>query len=97
MEHPLPNNWPYIRFTMVIIVMGSHIIYNFRVTPGAAYHLDNEPSINMFPARTQGPVTLDYFANEEKEVKVIITQQEDETKIVETHTYLNFKKGILTY
>ncbi len=76
---------------------GSHIIYNFRVTPGAAHHLDNEPSINMFPARTQGPVTLDYFANEEKEVKVVITQQEDETKVVETHTYLNFKKGTLTY
>jgi hypothetical protein len=76
---------------------GSHIIYNFKVQPGAIYHLDNEPSINMFPARTDGPVTLDYFANDEKDVKVIITQQEDETKIVETHTYLNFKKGIFTY
>ncbi|MCK0133206.1 peptide-N-glycosidase F-related protein [Arenibacter sp. S6351L] len=76
---------------------GSHIIYNFRVKPGVAYHLDNEPSINMFPARTEGPVTLDYFANDEKDVEVIITQQEDETKIVETHTYLNFKRGILTY
>eukprot|EP01089_Gocevia_fonbrunei_P014018 TRINITY_DN3743_c0_g2_i1.p1 TRINITY_DN3743_c0_g2~~TRINITY_DN3743_c0_g2_i1.p1 ORF type:complete len:423 (-),score=69.78 TRINITY_DN3743_c0_g2_i1:5518-6786(-) len=76
---------------------GSHIMYNFRVEPGVTYHLDNEPSINMFPARTEGPVTLDYFANDEKNVEVIITQQEDETKIVETHTYLNFKKGIFTY
>ncbi len=76
---------------------GSHIIYNFRVKPGVGYHLDNEPSINMFPARTQGPVTLDYFANHEKDVQVIITQQEDESKIVETHTYLGFKKGIFTY
>jgi hypothetical protein len=76
---------------------GSSIIYNFRVKPGAAYHLDNEPSINMFPARTEGPVTLEYFANDEKNVEVVITQQEDETKIVETHTYLNFKKGTFTY
>ena len=76
---------------------GSHIIYNFRVKPGANYHLDNEPSITMFPARTEGPVTLDYFANDPKDVEIIITQQEDESKIVETHTYLNFKKGTFTY
>ena len=30
-------------------------------------------------------------------MEVIITQQEDETKIVETNAYLNFKKGIFTY
>jgi hypothetical protein len=76
---------------------GSSIIYNFRVKSGAAYHLDNEPSITVFPARTEGPVTLDYFANDPKNVEVIITQQEDETKIVETHTYLNFRKGVFTY
>tara|TARA_R110002049_G_scaffold143133_1_gene305115 strand:- start:4366 stop:6276 length:1911 start_codon:yes stop_codon:yes gene_type:complete len=76
---------------------GSHIIYNFRVKPGANYHLDNEPSITMFPARSEGPVTLDYFANDPKDVEIIITQQEDESKIVETHTYLNFKKGTFTY
>lgn len=76
---------------------GSHIIYNFRVKPGAKYHLDNEPSITMFPARTEGPVTLDYFANDPKDVEIIITQQEDESKIVETHTYLNFRKGTFTY
>tara|TARA_R110000868_G_scaffold340552_1_gene601221 strand:- start:9886 stop:11796 length:1911 start_codon:yes stop_codon:yes gene_type:complete len=76
---------------------GSHIIYNFRVKPGANYHLDNEPSITMFPARSEGPVTLDYFANDPKDVEIIITQQEDESKIVETHTYLNFRKGTFTY
>jgi hypothetical protein len=76
---------------------GSSIIFNFRVKSGAAYHLDNEPSITVFPARTEGPVTLDYFANDPKNVEVIITQQEDETKIVETHTYLNFRKGVFTY
>ena len=76
---------------------GSHIIYNFRVKPRANYHLDNEPSITMFPARTEGPVTLDYFANDPKDVEIIITQQEDESKIVETHTYLNFRKGTFTY
>jgi len=29
----------------------------------------------MFPARTDGPVTLDYFANYPKDVEIIITQQ----------------------
>lgn len=76
---------------------GSNIIYNFRVKPDTRYHLDNEPSITLFPARTEGPVTLDYFANDPKDVEVIITQQEDETKIVETHTYLNLGKGTFTY
>ena len=76
---------------------GSHIIYNFRVEPNATYHLDNEPSVTMFPARTDGPVTLDYFSNEKKQVEVIITQQEDESKIVETHSYSELDKGTFTY
>ncbi|NNG10577.1 MAG: peptide-N-glycosidase [Arenibacter sp.] len=76
---------------------GSHIVYNFRVMPNAAYHLDNEPSITMFPSRTKGPITVDYFANEPKDITVIIAQQEDETKIVETHTYKAFTKGAFTY
>ncbi|MCM4150465.1 peptide-N-glycosidase [Arenibacter sp. N53] len=76
---------------------GSNIIYNFNVKPEASYHLDNEPSITVFPARTEGPITLDYFANDTKDVEVIITQQEDENIIVETHSYLNFRKGTLSF
>lgn len=40
---------------------------------------------------------MDYFANEPKDITVIIAQQEDETKIVETHTYKAFTKGAFTY
>ncbi|SHI65006.1 Peptide-N-glycosidase F, C terminal [Arenibacter nanhaiticus] len=76
---------------------GSHIRYDFRVKPTAEYHLDNIPSITMFPSRTEGPIILDYFANDAKDVQVIITQQEDESKIVENHSYIGFQKGILTY
>ncbi len=76
---------------------GSHIIYNFRVEPSVPYHLDNAPSVTMFPARTDGPVTLDYFANEAKEVTVTISQQEDESKVMETHLYSTLDKGTFTY
>jgi len=34
----------------------------------------------MFSARTDGPGNLDYFANDPKDVEIIITQQEDESK-----------------
>jgi len=76
---------------------GSHIIYNFRVDPGQNYFLDNQPSVSMFPARTDGPVTLDYFSNIPKKVEVIIAQQDDESQIAETHTYLNLDKGTFIY
>lgn len=76
---------------------GNHIIYNFRVEPNIPHHLDNTPSVTMFPARTDGPVTLDYFSNEPKQVEVIITQQEDESQIMETHSYGSLDRGTFIY
>lgn len=76
---------------------GSHIIYNFRVDPEQNYFLDNKPAISMFPARTDGPVTLHYFSNIPKKVEVVIVQQDDESQIAEMHTYLNLDKGTFTY
>ncbi|MBD0831159.1 peptide-N-glycosidase F-related protein [Aestuariibaculum sediminum] len=76
---------------------GSHINYNFSVQPDMLYELDNEPSVGVFPARTQGPITLDYFCNTPANVKVLIVDQEDETKVFEAHNYMNFSKGTLTY
>ena len=76
---------------------GSHLIYNFSVQPDMTYDLDNTPSITMFPSRTAGPITLDYFSNNLANVKVQIVDQEDETKVYQEHLYANFKKGTLNY
>ncbi|MBC9796738.1 peptide-N-glycosidase F-related protein [Sinomicrobium weinanense] len=76
---------------------GSSIIYNFAVKKGIPYHTDPAPSITVFPARTDGPVTLDYFANEAEEVKVIITEQENEDHILEEHHYTGLRRGSFTY
>ncbi len=76
---------------------GSHISYNFAVRNDMPYLLDNTPSIAVFPARTDGPITLDYFCNIPADIKVLIVDQEDESKILEQHNYYNFSKGPLNF
>jgi hypothetical protein len=76
---------------------GSEINYNFTVHSGLEYDLDNNPSIAVFPARTEGPVSLDYFCNLPGKLTVLIVEQEDETKIKEEHIYLDFSKGTLSF
>lgn len=76
---------------------GSHINYHFAVRNDMSYSLDDEPSMAVFPARTNGPITLDYFSNNPAEVKVLIVDQGDESKVLEEHTYHNFSKGPLDY
>ncbi|WP_242134199.1 peptide-N-glycosidase F-related protein [Aestuariivivens marinum] len=76
---------------------GSHINYYFTVRDDIPYELDNKPSIAVFPARTSGPITLDYFSNTSANVKVLIVDQENESKILEEHNYYNFTKGSLDY
>ena len=76
---------------------GNGIQYHFAVHPEADYELDPKASIAMFPSRTDGPLTLDYFSNTAAEVKVIIVAQEDENEIAEEHIYYNFKQGYLNY
>ena len=61
------------------------------------YELDNTPSVGVFPARTNGPITLDYFSNTKGKVKVLLVDQENEDHILESHEYNNFNNGSLTY
>ena len=51
----------------------------------------------MFPSRTPGPITLEYFSNIAATVKVSIVQQENEAVILEEHIYHDFKKGSFIY
>lgn len=76
---------------------GSGILYNFVVRPQADYQLDDKPFISVFPARTDGPIALEYFSNEPKDVKVIFVDENDESKVMEEHTYHHFSSGNLTY
>ncbi len=76
---------------------GSSLWYHFSVQPDITYELDNTPSITMFPSRTAGPITLDYFSNNSANVKVLIVDQEDEAKVYQAHEYKDFKKGALNY
>ena len=76
---------------------GSTVQFNFQTISNAEYELDNEPSITMFPSRTPGPVTLDYFSNFPGNVEVLIVQQENEKVVVEKHEYPNFSRGTFTY
>ncbi|SNY94879.1 peptide-N-glycosidase F-related protein [Flagellimonas pacifica] len=76
---------------------GKNLSLNFVVKSNETYKLNDEPFISMFPSRTKGPLTLDYFSNAEAEVKVLIVDQEDESKIMESHTYHTLKQGLFTY
>ncbi|WP_136468299.1 peptide-N-glycosidase F-related protein [Flagellimonas onchidii] len=76
---------------------GKNLNLNFVVKSKETYKLDDEPFVSMFPSRTKGPLTLDYFNNAEAEVKMLIVDQEDESKILETHVYHNLKQGLFTY
>lgn len=76
---------------------GKNITYNFTVKRTDSYTLDPEPSVNMFGARTDGPVSVDYFSNKKGEVKVIIVQQEDESKVMQEHIYYDLSRGEFNY
>ncbi|MEC3906177.1 peptide-N-glycosidase F-related protein [Tamlana sp. 2201CG12-4] len=76
---------------------GSHINYNFAVRNDMVYRTDHTALVAVFPARTNGPITLDYFCNTPETVKVLIVDQENESKVLEEHSYQNFSKGTLSY
>lgn len=74
---------------------GSFVNYSFEVSgqPDAPPKLN---SIGLYPTRTMGTTTLDYFSNEPAEVEVkIITDPGD--KVVEHHTYNQLRSGQFTY
>jgi hypothetical protein len=77
---------------------GNSITYNFRVTddrrmltPPSA-----EPAIGLFPTRTLGVTTMDYFANAPHEVSVKIVADSG-AAVVQEHEYPALKSGTFTY
>lgn len=76
---------------------GSYIRYSFTIPHDTVYDKTiDEPSIGLFPTRTTGKTTLDYFCNSSHNVLVqIVTDTGSE--VVEEHLYKELKEGIFTY
>jgi hypothetical protein len=77
---------------------GSTIQYAFSVNDNrqewSAVNVD--PYISLYPTRTNGSTTLDYYHGKEEDVTVqIIT--DDGAKLVEEHQYKGIKSGTFTY
>ena len=77
---------------------GNFIHYGFEVTDdesGMAKPV-TEPSVGLFPTRSSGKTTLDYFANEPQKVVVKIVTDPGDT-VVEEHIYNSLKEAALEY
>ncbi|MGN6494607.1 MAG: peptide-N-glycosidase F-related protein [Agriterribacter sp.] len=77
---------------------GSSIYYGFEVTNDTSILTPavTEPAVGVFPTRTKGKTTMDYFGNTAQKVVVkLVTDPGGET--VEEHVYELLKEGIFTY
>ncbi len=77
---------------------GSEIYYGFLVSKDfkpKADTISSIPAIGVFPTRTIGKTTVDYFNNKTMDVLVQITTENG--VIVEEHKYLKLKEGIFNY
>lgn len=77
---------------------GSYMSYAFSVSDDHTQvsPFNVEPSVMVYPTRTTGPTTLNYFHGLPGEVKVqIIT--DDGAILIEDHLYKNLKAGTFTY
>ncbi len=77
---------------------GSSIRYGFRVTEDRRIVAPpaKEPAIGLFPTRTLGATTMDYFSNDTARVSVkIVTDPGGE--VVEEHEYPGLRSGSFTY
>ena len=76
---------------------GSGFQYCFTVPAkeGVSVPPLNEPVIGLFPLRTSGKTTLDYFSNVSAEVKVQITTENGSP--VKDFSYPSLKEGVFTY
>ena len=74
---------------------GNEIYYAFYMDDKAVNKPDTSPAVGLFPTRTLGKTTLDYFYGMPKEITVQITSEEG--KLVEEHKYLSIKEGIFNY
>jgi hypothetical protein len=77
---------------------GSSIRYNFRVTEDRRLWAppSPEPAIGLFPTRTLGLTTMDYFANAPKAVTVKIVADPG-GDVVQEHEYPDLRSGRFTY
>lgn len=77
---------------------GNFIHYGFEVTEDSTVLTKpvTEPSIGLFPTRTAGKTTLDYFGNEAQKVIVRIVTDPGDT-LVEEHVYESLKEAVLDY
>jgi hypothetical protein len=77
---------------------GSDIYYGFIVNNNDKPKTDTVsaiPAIGVFPTRTTGKTTLDYFNNKAMDVLVQITTEAG--VIIEEHKYFKLKEGIFNY
>lgn len=77
---------------------GSEIYFGFMASGNTKPSVDTVttvPAIGVFPTRTYGKTTLDYFNNKAMDVVIQITDEAG--KIVEEHKYYNMKEGIFNY
>lgn len=77
---------------------GSGIHYGFEVADDTAMTTSPalEPAVGVFPTRTKGKTTMDYFGNTPQKVLVkLVTDPGGDT--IEEHVYESLKEGIFTY
>ena len=77
---------------------GSDIYYSFEVSADttALALPDPVPAIGVFPTRTNGKTTMDYFGNSLQKVTVrLVTDPGNE--VIEEHVYEAVKEGVFTY
>ncbi|TAD86649.1 MAG: peptide-N-glycosidase [Bacteroidetes bacterium] len=77
---------------------GSHIFYNFTVSNDSTIYtpINREIAIGLYPTRTTGSTTLDYFSGKEEDVLVQIVTDEG-SNLIEEHRYKSIKEGAFTY
>ena len=77
---------------------GSNIYYSFIVSDNREQWspVNTETAIGLYPTRTSGKTTLDFFSGKEENVVVQIITDEG-AQLVEEHQYKSLKEGNFTY
>lgn len=77
---------------------GDNILYNFSVSEDSLQwsKMNAAPGIVLYPTRTTGSTTLEYFNGKAGDVLVQIITDEGNI-LVEEHQYKNLKEGVFTY
>ncbi len=74
---------------------GNSVYYSFYVADDAVNTGSKIPVVGVFPTRTLGKTTLDYFFGISKDITVQIITEDN--KVIEEHKYADIKEGIFTY